>query len=350
MPVSGGTVTSDTILECGMVYHIRAHGTFVIGGPGDGLADAAYADFTSPFSHCNYNPADVQLGIGINDSSIDNDRFPDWGAFDQEHVYNIDFMGEGKPISINYHDCYYGDNSGGLTVEIFGTSPPTHFIAIGDRGVGTSISPVFHYSLEYWQCGGDFSPLNHTDGFTPAEIVAKCKALNPTFQPKKLDEVELLARTGWEVWAGVNDFFGTGRSWLKQGVWIAEIMYTGTAATELMPIYTGNAADVQAKWATITGIATSYPWAEQSGFSTGNIFTQWPRSMYKSIQTNSNTFVRHLVATSGLTMIEMDGIHPGNDTPSQNTETDVSRPLTFYAANTPWTGSATKPEPSRPPP
>ena len=127
-------------------------------------------------------------------------------------------------------------------------------------------------------------------------------------------------------------------------------MYADTAATELMPTYTSNAADVQEKWATIIGIANTYSWAEQSGFSTGNIFTQWPQSMYKSLQTNSNTFVRYLVTTSGLTMVEMDGSHPGNDTPSQNTETDLTRPLTFYAANTPWIGSAAKPEPSQPPP
>jgi hypothetical protein len=126
-------------------------------------------------------------------------------------------------------------------------------------------------------------------------------------------------------------------------------MDTGTTATDVMPIYTGNAEDIKSKWDTIIGIAESYPWAEQSGFSIGNTFRQWPGSMYKSVQTNSNTFVRHLVTTSGLTMVEMDGAHPGNDTPSQNTETDVGRDLTFYTVNTPWTGSATKPEPSQPP-
>ena len=230
------------------------------------------------------------------------------------------------------------------------TSAPTHFIAVGDRAVLLAASPVFHYSLEYWQCGGDFTPLNHAGGFTPAEVVAKCQAFGPPFEPKKLGEVELLARMGWEVWAGVGDLTGAGKSWTKQDIWVAEIMYSGTAATELMPIYTGNAADAQAKWANITGIASTYPWAEQSGFATGNIFTQWPQSMYKSLQTNSNTFVRYLVTTSGLTMVEMDGSHPGSDTPSQNTETDLARPLTFYATNTPWIGTAAKPEPSQPPP
>ena len=131
---------------------------------------------------------------------------------------------------------------------------------------------------------------------------------------------------------------------------MAEIMYADTTASALMPIYTGNAADVQAKWASIIGVANTYSWAEQSGFSIGNVFTQWPRSMYKSLQTNSNTFVRYLVSTSGLTMTEMDGSHPGSDTPSRNTETDATRSLSFYVTNTPWIGTATKPEPSQPPP
>ena len=95
-----------------------------------------------------------------------------------------------------------------ILLEAQAPGPPTHFIAIGDRAVAVSASPVFHYSLEYWQCGGDFRPLDHTDGFTPAEIVAKCQAFGPAFLPKKLGEVELLARTGWDVWAGVDDRYG----------------------------------------------------------------------------------------------------------------------------------------------
>ncbi len=55
----------------------------------------------------------MQLRIGIHDSSIDNDRFPN-----QEHVCNIDPIGEGGPIVFNYHDCGYSDDCGWLTVEI----------------------------------------------------------------------------------------------------------------------------------------------------------------------------------------------------------------------------------------
>ncbi len=225
------------------------------------------------------------------------------------------------------------------------TSLTTHFIAVADRPVGGTANTLFHYSLEYWQCGGDFKPLSHMPGFSPANIVAKCKALSPRFQPKRLGEVELLARTGWRVWAG------SGLVWVNREVWISEIVYTGTAATRIMPIYTGNAADVQARWATITGIATGYPWAEQSGFSAGPTFSQWPQSMYKSLQTNSNTFVRHLVTASGLTMTEMSEPHPGNNTPSQNGDTYLGAPLTMYSEHSPWApGTPPKPKPPGTPP
>ena len=215
----------------------------------------------------------------------------------------------------------------------------THFIAVADRGVGTSASPVFHYSLEYWQCGGDFSPLHHMPSFTPAQIVEKCSAFNSPSEPQQLGGIELLARMGWAVWAGGFRPGGTAKSWIETQVWISEIMYTGTAATKIMPIYTGSAADVQARWATITDIATSYTWGEQSGFSSGSTqpaFAQWPRSWYKSLQTNSNTFVRQLVTRSGVTMTEMSGSHPGDELPSPNEEMFVGRPLTMYAAQTPW--------------
>lgn len=257
-------------------------------------------------------------------------------------VYFADKVIE-RVTGLNFHEIYL--EAGALV------APPTHFIAVGDRGVANENNPLFfHYSLEYWQCGGNFSPTYELDGFTPAEIVTKCKALDPAYEPKKLDAVELLGNMdGYQVWAGVDDITGGGRSWLQQGVWVAEIKKTSTADS-LMPIFTGNEERVQAKWATITDLAKNYAYAEQDEFNEGNVFAQWPRSMYKSLGTNSNTFVHFLVDTSGLGWVEMDGFHPGNDDPKQNTEEDLGRTLTFYATNTPWVGSASKPEPSQPPP
>ncbi len=227
--------------------------------------------------------------------------------------------------------------------------PATHFIAVGDREVkGTVVA--FHYSLEYWNCGGRFDPLHHAEGFTPDEIVAMCRELNPRAVPQKLGEVELLARMDWNVWAGVDDLTGSGRSWIQEGVWIAEIVYTDTAATELMPIFAGTQEEVETKWAEIIDLAENYPWAEQAGFATGPNFTEWPGSLYDPLGTNSNTFIRFLVTASGLQMTEMDGAHPGHPVPVQNTASDLGRILSLYPEHTPWTGDTPKPEPEGTPP
>jgi len=126
VPVDGSSVTSSTLLDKGITYRIRASGTFRAGGPApgfDGLADAEYANFISPPSslqnNCGGSPSDVDLGIGINDTVDDNNKFPSWGAYDPSHVYTIDFVGQGMSISLKYHDCNYWDNVGSLVVEIF---------------------------------------------------------------------------------------------------------------------------------------------------------------------------------------------------------------------------------------
>ena len=120
VPVDGSIVTSSTTLEGGIAYKLSASGSFVIGGPG--FADAEYA-FNSSFStvvdHCFGLPSEVDFGIGVDDTIVDNVKSPFWGAFDPSHVYVVNLQGLGQPIMLNYHDCFYPDNSGSLTVEIF---------------------------------------------------------------------------------------------------------------------------------------------------------------------------------------------------------------------------------------
>jgi len=120
VPVDGSSVLSHTILELGVTYRLRASGTFVIGGPG--FADAEYAfndSVATIINNCFGDPSGVDLGIGIDDAANSSKKSPFWGAFDHTHTYTTDFVGHGGPINLNYHDCYYADNSGSLTVEIF---------------------------------------------------------------------------------------------------------------------------------------------------------------------------------------------------------------------------------------
>ena len=130
---------------------------------------------------------------------------------------------------------------------------------------------------------------------------------------------------------------------------VAEIVFEGISATELMPVFAGTQEEVEDKWEEIIELAEKYPWAEQAGFADENTFTQWPVSMYNPLGTNSNTFIRVLVMASGLKMTEMDGSHPGHVIPVLNTELDLGRVLSFYPEHTPWFGSEPKPEPSEPP-
>ena len=83
VPVDGSSVSSTMILKRGVLYKIKASGTFFVGGPGDGLGDAEYAQLEDPPSslqdNCGWDPNAVDLGIGINDNINGNKKFPPGG-------------------------------------------------------------------------------------------------------------------------------------------------------------------------------------------------------------------------------------------------------------------------------
>jgi hypothetical protein len=111
VPVDGSSVASSVAVLDGVTYKIRALGTFFIGGPGDGLGDAEYIDFSNPpsslFTQCVFDPSLCDYGLGINAPIVDGTRSPFWGSFNPGHEYTIDFAGLGAPISFNYHDDVY---------------------------------------------------------------------------------------------------------------------------------------------------------------------------------------------------------------------------------------------------
>ena len=221
------------------------------------------------------------------------------------------------------------------------------FIAIGDRRVDGTVT-TYHYSIQRWCSSKPFFPLNYKKGFTEAEI----KRRNP--DAVKEDSVELLARQGYQVWASKkrwNTFFRllSARYWGTVNVWVAEIVFEDRA-TKIMPTYDNSRNNVDQKWALIDKAARNYPYAEQKDFETKG-FKNWPKSMYKSFQTNSNTFVREMARTAGLSMPEMSMFHPGNMTPSQNIETDIKGyKFIFFPAHTPWNSSKpNKPKPTTSP-
>ena len=112
MPVDG-TTASSIILTAGETYTIEVSGEFFIGGPGDGLADAEFFDFTNPIDTAG------SLDFGVQIDGADTA----WGAFDPTHVYTITFVGTGAAIDFSYFDTNYGDNQGSLHVNIFDSNP-----------------------------------------------------------------------------------------------------------------------------------------------------------------------------------------------------------------------------------
>jgi hypothetical protein len=124
VPASGAAVSSRTSLKSGVSYRLRASGTITV----DCCAaqgDAEWVRFPNgQVSHTCGTTPDVMFGIGVNDTGKDASRTPFWGAFNSARVYEIGFVGLGAPITLDYHDCFYHDNSGSLTVEILG--PPTN--------------------------------------------------------------------------------------------------------------------------------------------------------------------------------------------------------------------------------
>lgn len=223
------------------------------------------------------------------------------------------------------------------------------FIAVADRRVSMSLGAGYHYSAEQWRCCKKFTPLHFAKGFTRNEIIKKCTCPGQKEEPEKLHAVELLARTGWIVWATRPKLFGGGREWVLKSVWIAEIVYSDSA-TKVMPIFDGKPTAVANKWRLLREAAKKYKYAEQEGF--GGAFRNWPRSMYKTFQTNSNTFIKHIINSAGLPWTDMAGNHPGNSAPSQNTDDAVTGgELHFFENHTPWDDhkGPDKPMPNEPP-
>jgi hypothetical protein len=118
IPTDGSVANSTTTLMSGVEYKVRASGTAYIGVPTDGMADAEYGNFTDPQNNGSAQYGSVDYGIAINDTTNGSSKTPSWGAYNSDHVYIADFTGQGAPIGLNFHDDFYSDNSGQLTVEI----------------------------------------------------------------------------------------------------------------------------------------------------------------------------------------------------------------------------------------
>lgn len=114
VPVSSAAVSSARELRAGVSYLLRASGTYF--SAANTLADAEYFGFN------NGMPVDtlsgIDVGLAVNDTVVDGNRVPKWGAYKDTHIYEIEFIGTGTQISAQLHDATYGNNTGSLTLTI----------------------------------------------------------------------------------------------------------------------------------------------------------------------------------------------------------------------------------------
>ena len=114
-PVNTASATghqSTTVLANGVTYRLRVSGTATVI---DGITgDGEYYDFGNPkdLACCE------DVGIGIDDPTVDTNTIPNWGPYNPQHVYEIDFVGKGATIRAVYQDTVYGNNNGSLMLEI----------------------------------------------------------------------------------------------------------------------------------------------------------------------------------------------------------------------------------------
>lgn len=117
-PVMGisAKTTSTTVLQAGVVYHLRASGTWII--QSDAIpptqADAEWWSFSAPVE----GVAGTDVGLGIDDAAALDPKQPKWGPYTDTHVYEVEWVGAGKTIDANIHDQRYDNDSGFLTLEI----------------------------------------------------------------------------------------------------------------------------------------------------------------------------------------------------------------------------------------
>lgn len=94
-------------------YLLRVSGTFTCTFTGE-PADAEFwgnppMDFASG----------IDFGVGIDDLVVDSAK-PHWTATTNDHVYEQPYTGAGRPLQVILYDSQYDNNTGNLTLEIFG--------------------------------------------------------------------------------------------------------------------------------------------------------------------------------------------------------------------------------------
>lgn len=117
----GAAVTSATTLVSGSRYQIEVSGTFSAGA--SITADAEYSSGPDTYVWQDLVEKYEGHGEGLLELRIDG-NFVEWGAYNPNHVYSLDIIGQGNPIVLDIYDIYYPNNSGTLTADIYAVPAP----------------------------------------------------------------------------------------------------------------------------------------------------------------------------------------------------------------------------------
>lgn len=120
VPGIGTVMTSNEVLESGVVYTLRASGTYQWDGP-DSVGDAEYYDiFGTP--HDGAHSVDVgnsiDIGLAIDEPQWVNKRAFRWGAYNPSHTYVKFWVGKGAPITAQVQNIAPSGDTGFLVLEI----------------------------------------------------------------------------------------------------------------------------------------------------------------------------------------------------------------------------------------
>ncbi|HEU5060891.1 MAG TPA: hypothetical protein VFU21_30380 [Kofleriaceae bacterium] len=116
-------ISSAVVLAAGHTYQLIASGEAIVRDDDLGRFEGD-ADYWYNGTFFGDRAGDVDMGLAVNDFDGDDSRAPNWGDFNDSHVYQATVAGNDAVLTAQFFDPDFGNgNSGSLTLEIWGPPP-----------------------------------------------------------------------------------------------------------------------------------------------------------------------------------------------------------------------------------
>jgi RHS repeat-associated protein len=169
-------------------------------------------------------------------------------------------------------------------------------IVMADRPVGGTAGAFNHYAIEKWKCCPDKYEEVRIESWTQN---------NPESKP--LDKLELLNTKGYTA-------EHLKIVWKRRKIGLSVIFrgFQGAQSVKMANVFDEGDGDVDQKWSEIQGKSARYEYAEQaSGEGPPDPLKNFPASVYRPTENNSNTYVREMMSRTSIPPFELSGSHPG---------------------------------------